>query len=364
MPRLLFRQAAMRAAASLLSLTALLAPVGSARAKAPSQLVIKVLDVGNGNCIVVDCPTNDGDVQQALVVDCGTTSQSVALSDPELGAQLNLIAGTGYQRRVVLTHPDIDHVNRVGKIPSPVKTAWLGGRLAGYDKQAGVKAWLKDHVQEKKLDFAEGEAILPGPQCGLALTRVLAVNSGWSIPDEKASQATNENSLVLRIEYGAFSAVLPGDVGPRGFAFVGLNANELADLQTTVLVTSHHGSMTNGEGGLLARETFEPRAVIYSAAWTEADKAGLTACNGVQQLENNLLATGLHQGRCTDKVNGFAKSHDVPTQLMDYFTATNGSVIVTVDAQGGVDIQCADYRSPPRSPPGPKSCPAAQFQAH
>jgi len=85
----------------------------------------------------------------------------------------------------------------------------------------------------------------------------------WPEDRSDAPEASNNDSLVLRLEYGRRAFLLPGDIEKRIEADLVLRGDPLA---ADVLKVPHHGSRTSATEPLL--RAVQPRAAVISVGET------------------------------------------------------------------------------------------------
>ena len=198
----------------------------AAAALPDGKLHVVFLDVGQGDAIFIQTPGG-----RQVLVDGGERA-SVLVN--ELGAVMPF-----WDRRLdlaALTHADADHMD--AQIELPRRLA-LDGALATAAtlESADAAAWRDAlHVGGvTPVALAAGAWVALGD--GVTLRVLNPDPAGYVGPDPD-----NENSLVLRVEYGAFQALLTGDAGlPSEAAWLGAGA----PLAATVLKVGHHGSKTS-----------------------------------------------------------------------------------------------------------------------
>ncbi|MDH7577233.1 MAG: DNA internalization-related competence protein ComEC/Rec2 [Bacillota bacterium] len=207
----------------------------------PGQLRVTFLNVGQGDAVLVETPG-----RRSLLVDGGgKPAFSQSSFDPGRQVVVPYLTRRGIRRLdlVVNSHPHEDH---------------LGGLLAVCEKiQVGeVVAPPVKHPTPLWLKF---EALLE--ERGIPLHRV---SSGTTLHLDPKVRITflhpppslltgtrsdlNNNSLVMRLEYGRFGFLLTGDIEQEGMTALveavrrGSLSREL--LQAVVLKAPHHGSAT------------------------------------------------------------------------------------------------------------------------
>jgi competence protein ComEC len=222
------------------------------------DLRITVIDVGQGNAALLELPGG-----HCMLVDGGGFSGPTAF---DVGARIIApLLGRKKIRTVetlVLSHPEADHLNGLIHIARHfnVQTLWSNGQAG---PSLGYQALLNT-VKTQKIAMPP-YANLPRMQsiAGVRFTLMgppvdfqrLALRQKW--------RHTNNNSLVLKVSFGAFAMLLPGDIHRR--VEQELVAAEGSALQSTVLLAPHHGSRTSSASAFLAK--VNPRIVIVSAGW-------------------------------------------------------------------------------------------------
>lgn len=211
------------AASAALVLVATLVWYGALQA-APDRLRVRVLDVGQGDAILIETPAG-----QRILVDGGPSGARIAQA---LGRAL-----PASDRRIdviVLTHAQDDHVSGLVEV---VQRYDVGAALAGplEGETAAYLAW-RDELQR-------ADVPLFTPQAG----QQIDIGDGARIevlwPQQDLLSGTvddfNNNSVVLRLVYGEVSFLLTGDLAADGEAAL---LDGPADLYATVLKVGHHGS--------------------------------------------------------------------------------------------------------------------------
>ena len=192
-----------------------------------------VIDVGQGDAIALRSPRG-----RWLLVDAGPAGRD---GDPEAHPAVRALRARGVRRleALVLTHPDLDHI---GGAPAVLTTLDV---RAVYDP--GLPAPKEDFVEVLDVAAARGvpwRAARAGGRIELDGLRLDILHPPDAIDADTESNAT---SVVLRLEYGEFDALLTGD------AYTDVERALLPELpRLEVLKVGHHGSDTSTDSLLLA----------------------------------------------------------------------------------------------------------------
>jgi competence protein ComEC len=191
------------------------------------QSRVTIMDIGQGSAVVIELP----DGRNVLIDGGGFRSERF---DPGR----NVIAPFLWRKRitrldaVIISHPHADHYNGLPFIIERFKpeVIWLNG-------QAGSEA---DY--QSLLDLA-ADAGIPAkiPEAGtelLAAEEYRLINvAGFHL--HSGQPATNEESLVIRLDHGEISFLFPGDIGLVSEKKL---LTEAGELKVDVLLAAHHGS--------------------------------------------------------------------------------------------------------------------------
>ncbi|HYD86016.1 MAG TPA: MBL fold metallo-hydrolase [Vitreimonas sp.] len=202
-----------------------------------------MLDIGQGSCVVVDCPG------RLIVFDCGSSGGS----SNEL-TRNNTEAATAWVREraraagaltVLVSHADADHYNLIAE----AAPAELTDRVLLADPLhmhgAAFVEWTSNlrGGEDAVLEFT-ANAFSPADsdlQCGNARADALIANLA-------GSAQTNPHSAVVALSFGDTSVVLPGDAhgATERAAIAAMSSLPHLSSNQTVLIGSHHGAGTEG----------------------------------------------------------------------------------------------------------------------
>ena len=200
---------------------------------------IDFIDVGQGDAALVQC---DG---HYMLVDGGDSKESSKIYAILKARSIN------YLDVMVATHPDADHI---GGLSGALNYATIGtaySPVTSHDTKT-----FQSFVKYLNL---QGKSITV-PKCGDRF--VLGSATVTVVGPIRESSDTNNNSIVLRIEYGQTSFLLTGDAETDEEDSI-LNSNQ--NIQSTVLKVAHHGSAYS-TGYRFLREVSPQYAVISVGA--------------------------------------------------------------------------------------------------
>jgi competence protein ComEC len=260
---------ALSMAAALVWLAVFSAPDG--------RLTLKVLDVGQGDAILVDTPNG-----QRLLIDGGPNNAVVG----ELGE------GLPFSERdidlVVVTHPEQDHITGLLDVLDRYDVKQVMASHVEGDSETSLA--LRELIDEKGIEYTP---VTAGVWIDLGRGARLQVLA----PQEGAGGEPNDKSLVLKLTLGEVSFLLTGDIGFAGET--ALLANSV-DLRATVLKVPHHGSAYATGGPLLA--AVKPVVSVISVS---ADNTfGHPAPPTLDRLSDTIVYRTDEQGAVTFSTDG------------------------------------------------------------
>ena len=152
--------------------------------------------------------------------------------------------------RIILSHPDQDHAGGIPALLRNFRVKELDAGLTGSDS-----GMARIHEAASK-NAVPVHATGRGDSALLGEVSVRVLNPAGVA----ANRGTNDNSVVLHLEFGRFSALLTGDLEASGEADL-LSHN--GKIESLLLKVSHHGSR-NGTGGPVL-DAVKPRWAVISA---------------------------------------------------------------------------------------------------
>lgn len=208
----------------------------------PSQnLTIAFIDVGQGDSILIILPST-----RTLLIDGGyyDDSDKVLATLQEHGVSRIDV--------MVATHPQGDHIAGLIDVINNVDVGQVlhsGRSRPGHPSSEA----LLDATERKQIPFKsveEGDSINLDP-----IVRIDVLN-----PTSILTDAINNNSVVIKLTYGEFSALFTGDIGEPSEAR--LISENCTALDADVLKAGHHGNRASSSSSFL--NTVTPEVVIIS----------------------------------------------------------------------------------------------------
>ncbi|SDF11892.1 ComEC/Rec2 family competence protein [Sporomusa acidovorans] len=218
-------------------------PDGKVPAGAGSPLTVKVLDVGQGDAILIR--TKD----QVALIDTGDV--------PAREKLISMLKSEGITTidKLIITHPHADHMGGAAAIfeQFTVKQVYDSGQKTNSNL---YKQYLTQ-IKKKNIPFTVVAAGMTIDLGGETLLKVLAPEQpfiGGSDSD------LNNNSVVTKLVYKNFSLLLTGDAEAQ--AEERMLKRDAAGLKSTLLKSGHHGSNTSSSVPFL--QAVKPEAALIS----------------------------------------------------------------------------------------------------
>ncbi|MBI2866742.1 MAG: MBL fold metallo-hydrolase [Chloroflexi bacterium] len=204
----------------------------------PSRLEVHFVDVGQGDGMYIRTPQG-----QVMVVDGGGRSSGLSdFLDRHGVKNIDIVVGT---------NPDADHIGGLIEVLRrfTVQEVWVDGQI-------NTTRAYEDFLSAAQRSRAVYREVRRGDTAtlGAVAVRVLHPVEPF-IPGDR-----NQNSVVLKIEYGQTSILLTGDTGvaaERSMLQAGL------DVRAQVLKLGHHGSSTSTSPAFL--QAVAPQVAVYQA---------------------------------------------------------------------------------------------------
>ena len=206
-----------------------------------NRLHVSFLDVGQGDAILIQTPNH-----QDILVDGGPSAQTIS---GELSQHLPFWDRT--IELVVLTHPHLDHLTGLLEVLQRYKVPQVLYLDTDYQTPP-EQEWLS-LIQEKgiKATLARAGQVI---NLGTGATSIEVIN-----PALDSSVPAMDNGIVLRLSDGKVSFLLTSDISQEAELDL---ITRRADLSSTVLKVSHHGSDTSSSAAFLA--VVDPQLAVIS----------------------------------------------------------------------------------------------------
>ncbi len=225
------------------------APPALARSFGDGRLHLTVMDVGQGDAMLVTLPNG-----RTLMLDAGGVSLrgDFDIGDRVLGPALRArgLVGLDY---LAITHGDPDHIGGAWSLANDFapREVWAGTFVAHHEptqklqqstgRHRAAWRWLQ---RGDRLDLGGVELRVHHPP----------------LPDWERQKVRNDDSLVIELRYGEVSMLLTGDIG-RPVEQALIPALDL--LPIVVLKSPHHGSGTSSSPEFVA--AVKPDVVVISS---------------------------------------------------------------------------------------------------
>lgn len=302
---------------------------------ATPELVLEIhaIDVGQGDSTVILCPNGN-----RILVDAGSKGGKSSSQKAVIRQEIRDLV-KGRVDFLVVTHPDGDHYNMIAETLEgiPVHRVIAGGDISKYVVD-NFSDWLHAFQPSGRLvtpsaSFSDPEGTASNLfDCGPAQVWILAAN----VPAEpKAGNnfVNNTPSIVLKVEFGNFSAILTGDATTTTESHILANFSP-AFLKADVLKLGHHGSRATSTGRTWAR-TVSPRVAFSSASNNNSFGHPSWDVVAVAGDYTDEVSSSHEVRRCAGK-NGCEIRR---TDERIYDTATAGTIVITTDGSG-FDFSC------------------------
>jgi beta-lactamase superfamily II metal-dependent hydrolase len=194
-------------------------------------LTISVLDVGQGDAILIESPTGT-----QVLFDAGPPNKI-------LSQLAKVMSPTDRSLDMIfLTHPDQDHIGGILDVLENYTVSYIFESGTSSDSQTFKN--FKNLVKEKNIKDVLAKK---GTRIDLGAGAYLEI----LFPDRDVSSwETNAGSIVARVVYGENSVMLTGDA-PVETENIILSENSPESLQSDILKLGHHGSKTSTSSDFL-----------------------------------------------------------------------------------------------------------------
>ncbi len=326
------------------------------------ELTIRILDVGpiNGDSILITSPAG-----KTVLIDAGDTTKGKTVVE---ALKRYNVQQLDY---LIATHPHPDHIGGATEVfkavkvlnvidngqgpsvppqpaaaPKPATTKRPATRRA--TQPASLTKFYDDYKAALNSSGARYENARPGTKYDLgggALLTILAPSEPFFTKDKMTTggNEANANSIVARLDYGAFSMLLAGDAEDQ--TEHRLLTKEL-ELQAKVLKVSHHGSKYASSGDFLNRVKPEI-AIVSCGAWNRYGHPSQAVLDRLRAANVKLYRTDL-QGEITITTRGKVNEMTVKPAKETTEDLWAGRIAQKDDSSRSGFIAYGDFGPPPR----------------
>lgn len=333
------------------------------------ELQVHILDVGpgNGDSILIIAPGG-----KTVLVDAGDTGKGKVVLE---GLKRYNVQQLDY---FIATHPHPDHLGGADEVFKGIKvlnaidnglapdlpeslvaqnktTTTAGKKPAPkkLDKSATVTKFYDEYKDAITQSGAHYEKALPGTKLdlggGTRLT-ILAPNEPFFTREhmKTGGNVTNANSVVIRLDYGDFSMLLPGDAEEQ-------TEHQLltkdVNLKTKIVKLGHHGSKYATSQDLIDRMKAEV-AIVSCGAWNRYGHPSQAVLDRLRAANVKLYRTDL-QGEITITTKGRENDYVIKTAKEATTDLWVGRMAQKDDSTRSGFIAYGDFGPPPK-PKGSK----------
>lgn len=215
---------------------------------------VQIIDVGQGDSIFISLPFNRGNYlidtggQITFPIDAWAIKRKKFNTADDIIIPLLKSKGIHQLDKLILTHPDADHMGSAKELIDHFKVAEI--IIGGWSEEQYRDMDLVAVAREKKVKMT---VLKRGDQWVAGGVR-FAVLSPFKQEEDK-----NDSSIVLFTELGGVSWLLTGDMGEEGEREL---LRTFPQLQADILKVGHHGSKTSSSAPFL--EQLQPKAALIS----------------------------------------------------------------------------------------------------
>ena len=336
------------------------------------ELQVHVLDVGpvNGDSILIISPAG-----KAVLIDAGDTGKGKIVLDALKRynvQQLDYFIGT---------HPHPDHLGGADEVIKAIKvlnvvdnglapevsqalTAQIKSANAANpspgkkpavkrpDKSATITKFYDEYKDSVAQSGAHYEKAQPGMNYDLgggARLTILAPSEPLFTKEQikTGGNLPNANSIVARLDYGAFSMLLPGDAEEQTEHRM---LTKDLNLKTRILKVAHHGSKYATSQDFLDR--VKPEAAIISCGeWNRYGHPAQVVLDRLKTMNVKVYRTDL-QGEITITTKGRENDYTIKTAKEPKSDIWIGRAAQKDDSSRSGFIAYGDFGPPPKTKPG------------
>lgn len=347
----------------------------------PAQSMrVHFIDVGQGASTLVEFPC------AAIIIDAGGETNPEFKSDDELVAYLDDFFGRRADlnrtfHSLILTHPHVDHTHGVAALLSRYKIRnaitngqeppgpGLPGQKALHQKVADAEeandpaaaiGFVPANVKKIRKNRGQTNEVIDPVKCDTVDPKITLLwgtsdeNPGWT---KRAFENQNNHSVVTRIDFGAASLLVTGDLQEEAINDLIEHYRGSTLLDVDVYHVGHHGSHNATTEGLL--EAITPKIAVIAMGVPTRELTFTAWAHGHPRKDIVELLEG-HVAQSRDPI-----TVDVATTVRKfeskritraiYATGWDGSVVLETDTAG-------NWKTVKRASPAAAGGPSASAQ--
>jgi competence protein ComEC len=222
------------------------------------NLILTFIDVGQGDSILIEFPKG-----KRMLIDGG------GLHEDHFDIGKNVIAPFLRNKKIrridtlVLTHPDPDHIKGLNFIAShfSIGQFWDGGLRVDSESWVQLEKTLSDKkIRKESLNENVPIQEINGVQVSVLNPSPLLMRD-VAFKGERVRSATNNHSLVLKLQFKNVSVLLAGDIEKETEYRI---LRQGHSVKADILKIPHHGSLSSSTAVFLER--VKPAYAILSVA--------------------------------------------------------------------------------------------------
>lgn len=210
-----------------------------------------MLDVGQGDCMVMCLSNSLMHGKSVYVIDCGSSS------DKEVGSRrlIPMLKYYGIDRidGIFITHPDVDHINGIEELIADagaenirIENVYVYEGFIGSDELATISDMHDIIGLHRDMCIRDGDLII----------KVLHPYEGYPTTDPNAA------SLFMEVSYKNYHMITTGDAGIEAENYAVNNDSDTIPHNYSVLKVGHHGSSTSSNEEFL--NAYRPAIALIS----------------------------------------------------------------------------------------------------
>ena len=243
------------------------------------DLTVSIVDVGQGNAALLEMPGG----QCALIDGGGYSTNSIFDIGEKVIAPFLWRKKIKTVETVILTHYDADHLNGLIYILNHFNVRQV---FANHDTATCSKNKnFLDVIHNKQIHYPPYNTFSKNLEInGVQIKTFYPVKNFEDLSLKDAWRDSNNNSMVVQVNFGKNSILFPGDIMKEAEKeLVNLNC----DIQSTIMVAPHHGSNSSSTQKFLKR--VNPEYIIISCG--TQNRFGFPAPEVMARYEKNKILT-------------------------------------------------------------------------